>query len=128
MLLLTTSVLVADNTDGHLGVCIGILGGSRLARAGDQIIITVKKVLYNRKIIAKRKKKVIKGYVYKVIVLRTSYWRRRKENFFFRTAGNAVAVLGNWGMPMGSRAKGPGHFELKISQFPKFSSICQGAV
>lgn len=96
MLALTTSVLVADNTDGFKGVCIGILGGGYgLAKAGDQIIITIKKILLNRKVLFKKKKKINKGLTYKVIVLRTSYWKRRRENFFFKTTGNAVAVLGN---------------------------------
>jgi ribosomal protein L14 len=60
--------------------------------------------------------------------LRTSYWRRRRENFFFKNSSNAVAVLGNWGMPLATRAKGPAHFELKISQFAKFANICQGVI
>ena len=127
MLFVQTIVKIADNTEGELGLCIGFLGNAgKIASAGDNIVISVKKTLLNRKLVIKRKKKVISGSVYKVIVIRTSYIRRRKENFFFKNSTNAVAVLGKWGMPMGTRAMGPGHFELKVSKFPKFASICEG--
>jgi ribosomal protein L14 len=96
MLFVTTTVLIADNTEGAIGLCIGILGSRRkLAISGIKIVISVKKILLNRKIVIKKKKKVKKGGVYQVIVLRTSYWRRRRENFFFKNSSNAVAVLGN---------------------------------
>lgn len=129
MLYVQTVVNIVDNSGGLLGLCIRVLGSAkRVASAGDAIIVTVKSILINRKVVFKRKKKIICGAVKKVIVLRTSYRRRRHPNFFFKNATNAVAVLGNWGMPLGSRAKGPGHYELRGSKFAKFATICEGVI
>jgi ribosomal protein L14 len=96
MLYVHTTVSISDNSGGLLGLCIRILGSNKnRAAAGDAIIISVKTILINSKLTLKRKKKVLKGTVRTVIVLRTSYLRRRNSNFFFKNATNAVAVLGN---------------------------------
>lgn len=129
MLYVQTVVNIVDNSGGLLGLCIRILGSAKKrAAAGDAVVVSIKSILINRKVVFKRKKKIVRGLVKRVIVLRTSYYRRRCQNFFFKNATNAVAVLGNWGLPLGSRAKGPGHYELRISKFPKFANICEGVI
>lgn len=129
MLYVHTVVNIVDNSGGVLGLCIRILGNTKkLASAGDLIVISVKKIIINRRLVIKRKRKVLKGTVRKVVVLRVSYRRRRVQNFFFKNASNAAAVLGNWGLPLATRATGPGHFELKLGKYPKFANICEGVI
>lgn len=129
MLIVSTVVRIVDNSGGLLGLCIRILGNQKYrAVAGDAIVVAIKSIILNRKLVIRRKRKVMKGTVRKVIVLRTSYQRRRSLNFFFKNSTNAVAVLGNWGLPLATRANGPGHYELKLSKFPKFANICEGVI
>lgn len=129
MIIVHTVVNIVDNSGGLLGLCIRVLGNQKKkAAAGDAIIVSIKSIILNRKLVIKRKRKVLKGTVRKVIVLRTAYERRRHPNFFFKNATNAVAVLGNWGLPLATRAKGPAHYELKLSAFSKFANICEGVI
>ena len=129
MLYVQTVVNIVDNSGGLLGLCVRILGArKKRASAGDAIVISVKAIILNRKLVIKRKRKVLKGTVRRVIVLRVSYRRRRSNNFFLKSSSNGVAVLGNWGLPLATRASGPANFELKLSKYPKFANICEGVI
>jgi len=95
MLYVQTTITIADNSGGYVGMCIRILRSqTKVARPGDVVVVTVKSVLQNRKLRFQRKRKVLKGHVYKAIVLRTSVPRRRFGNVYVKAAGNTVAMLG----------------------------------
>jgi large subunit ribosomal protein L14 len=128
MLYVQTLVNIVDNSGGFIGLCIRILGQRNRALIGDALVISIKSILLNRKITHQRKRKVLKGTVRRAIVLRNAFQKRRKFNLFIKGTTNAVAILGNWGMPLASRAHGPSYFELKISKYPKFSTISEGAL
>jgi ribosomal protein L14 len=128
MLYIHTIVNIVDNSGGFVGLCVQVIGQNKRARVGDALAISVKTILINRKITHRRKRKVLKGTVRRAIVLRVAYYKRRKNNIFFKGTTNAVAILGNWGLPLATRAKGPGHYELKLSKYPKFANICEGVI
>lgn len=74
MLYVQTIVDIVDNSGGLLGLCIRVLGSRKLrAAAGDAVVVSVKSIILNRKLVIKKKRKVLKGTVRKVIVLRTAY-------------------------------------------------------
>jgi large subunit ribosomal protein L14 len=128
MLYVQTLVNIVDNSGGFLGLCIRILGQRDRALIGDALVISIKSILLNRKITHQRKRKVLKGTVRRAIVLRNAFQKRRKFNLFIKGSTNAVAILGNWGMPLASRVHGPSYFELKISKYPKSSTISEGVL
>lgn len=128
MLYSYTSLKVVDNSGGFMGLCIRVLGQSKRGAIGDAIAFSVKSIILNRKIIVKRKRKVLKGTVRQAIVIRVPYYRRRFFNIFLRGSSNAIAILGNWGLPLATRIYGPAYFELKRSKYPKFANIAEGVL
>jgi ribosomal protein L14 len=51
-----------------------VLGNTKKrASAGDAVVISIKSIILNRKLVIKRKRKVLKGTVRVAIVLRTSF-------------------------------------------------------
>ena len=74
MLYVHTLVHIVDNSGGLFGLCVRVLGGSKKkAAAGDAVVIAIKTIILNRKLVVKRKRKVLKGTVRVAVVLRTSY-------------------------------------------------------
>lgn len=128
MLYVQTIVNIADNSGGFVGLCIRILGQHKKAFIGDAVVISIKSILINRKITHQRKRKVLKGTVRRAIVIRNAYQKKRNFNMFIKGTTNAVAILGNWGMPLASRIYGLSYYELKISKYPKFLTISEGLV
>jgi len=129
MLYVQTSIKIVDNSGGGVALCIRILRSqTKVARAGDVIVLSVKTIIHNRKLKIPRKKKVLKGHVYRAIVIRTSVPTRRFGNVYLRAEGNAVAMLGKWDMPLANRATGPAMLELKKTKFAKFTNITEGII
>lgn len=128
MLYTYTSLRIADNSGGFVGLCIQVLGQNKRGTAGDAIAMAIKTIILNRKVVVRRKRKVLKGTVRRAIVVRIPYYRRRFFNIFLRGSSNAVAILGNWGLPLATRIYGPAYFELKRSKFPKFTNIAEGVI
>ena len=95
MLYVQTIINIVDNSGGYIGMCIRILRSqTRVARPGDTVVLSVKTIILNRKLKFQKKRKILKGHVYKAIVLRTSIPTRRFGNVVLRANGNAVAMLG----------------------------------
>ncbi|MCB1711814.1 MAG: uL14 family ribosomal protein [Candidatus Riesia sp.] len=128
MLFVQTIVRIADNSGGHFGLCLRIIGQNYRAAIGDAVVISIKSIILNRKITHQKKRKVLKGTVRRAIVIRNSFQKRRAFNIFIKGSSNAVAILGNWGLPLANRIYGPSYYELKISKYPKFATISEGAI
>jgi large subunit ribosomal protein L14 len=123
-----TLVRICDNSGGFYALCIQVLGHSNPAKAGDAVMLAIKSIIINRKLVRRRKRKVLKGTVRKAVVIRTGAIHRRWGNVFLKIDSNAAAILGNWGMPLVNRIYGPALFELKNSKFPKFAMISEGVI
>ena len=117
---------VSDNSGAKIVKCIKVLGGfkKRYASVGDLIIVSVQK-LRNK---SKKTSKVLKGGVFRALVLRTRYSIQKKEgsNFFFNE--NSVALINKQGNPVGTRLLGPVPKTLKKKKFMKFVNLSVGLI
>ena len=129
MVFVQTRLKIVDNSGGFEAMCIGILGKSyRKGLIGDVLVFSIKKIIINRKIKHQKKKKILKGSVWKGILIRMSSPQKRWGNYWIRGFSNSVAILGNWDLPFSNRIKGPLFFEIKNTKFSKFSKIGEGIV
>ena len=67
MVYVQTILKIVDNTGGFYGLTIRILTNSKLARPGDTLIISIKSILFNKKVLFQKKRKVFKGEVRKAV-------------------------------------------------------------
>jgi ribosomal protein L14 len=93
MVYVQTYLKIIDNTGGFYALCIRILTNSKLARPGDCLVITVKSVVFNKKVLFQKKRKVFKGEVKKAVLLRSGSIKNR-NGFYFKSKTNGVAIIG----------------------------------
>ena len=128
MIYIQTYLKIIDNSGGHLALCLNILGNSKLGRVGNAVIVSIKKILLNKKLTHQKKKKVLKGSVRKAVILRSTYPLKRWGNIKLKGGSNAIAILGNWDLPVANRVKGPAFFELRNSKYIKTTLITEGVL
>ena len=117
---------VADNSGAKTVKCIKVLGGfkKRYANLGDIIVISVQQ-LRNK---SKKTSKVLKGGVFRALVVRTKSKYRRKDGLSFLMEENAVVLINKQGNPIGTRILGSMPKVLKKKKFMKFASLSVGLV
>ena len=117
---------VADNSGAKTVKCIKVLGGfkKRYANLGDIIVISVQQ-LRNK---SKSTSKVLKGGVFRALVIRTKKQYRKKDGSLFLLQENAVVLINKQGNPIGTRILGPIPKVLKKKKFMKFVSLSIGVV
>ncbi|MBN2087288.1 50S ribosomal protein L14 [Candidatus Peregrinibacteria bacterium] len=111
-----TILNVADNTGAKKVLCIKVLGGSkrRYAGIGDLIVVAVKSASV---------KGVVKNHtVQRAVVVRTNRVIRRDDGSYLKFDDNAVVIVGNDGMPKGTRVFGPIARELRAAGYQKIIS------
>lgn len=115
---------VSDNSGAKIVKCIKILGGfkKRYAAVGDIIVVSVQQ-LRNK---SKKTSKVLKGGVFRALVLRTKKPITKKEGSFLRFSENSVTLINKQGNPIGTRLVGPVPKLLKKKKFIKFVSLSMG--
>ena len=108
---------VADNTGAKVIQCIKVVGGtgSRYARVGDTIIVSVKKAIPGGV--------VKKGEISKAVVVRAKKEVRRKDGSYIRFDENAAVLIDNQQEPKGTRVFGPVARELREKKFMKILSL-----
>lgn len=116
-----TLLKVADNSGAKYVKCIKVLGGfkRKIAFVGDFIMVSVQK-LRNK---SKKTSKVLKGDVYKAIVVRTKHKVKKNDGSFYFFTKNAVSLLNKQNKILASRLLGPIPKKLKINKFLKLASI-----
>ena len=114
-----TILKVADNSGAKTVKCIKVLGGfkKRYARLGDIIVVSVQQ-LRNK---SKRTSKVLKGGVFRALVIRTKTQYIKKDGSSFALNENSVTLINKQGNPIGTRILGPMPKILK----KKIYEICQ---
>lgn len=117
MILFMTNIKVADNSGAKKVECIKILGGSKKnsANIGDILIVSVKEALPNRK--------VKKGEVQRAIVIRTKKGIVRSSGEVVKFDSNAVVLVNDQNMPIGTRIFGPVTKELKEKNMLRLVSL-----
>lgn len=117
---------VADNSGAKTVKCIKVFGGfkKRYARLGDIIAISVQQ-LRNK---SKSTSKVLKGGVFRALVVRTKKQYTKKDGSSFLLEENAVVLINKQGNPIGTRVLGPISKVLKKKKFMKFISLSIGLI
>lgn len=123
-----TLLKIIDNTGGFYAKCIGIIGNSKLARPGGEIVVAIKSVILNKKITHRKKRKVLKGTVRRAVLLRTTWPFKRWGNINLKCNSNAAAIVGTWDMPVGNRIYGPVLFEARASKFIRIAMLSEGVL
>jgi len=100
-----TILKVADNSGAKTVKCIKVLGGfkKRYARLGDIIVVSVQQ-LRNK---SKKTSKVLKGGVFRALVVRTKTQYKKKDGSSFSLNENSVTLINKQGNPIGTRILGP---------------------
>ncbi len=108
---------VTDNSGAREILCIRVLGGSgrRYARVGDVITATVKAATPNGTV---KKKQVVQA-----VVVRTRDTIQRKDGSTIKFDDNAAVVIGEDGLPRGTRIFGPVPRELREKGYMKIVSL-----
>jgi large subunit ribosomal protein L14 len=121
-----TILKVADNSGAKTVKCIKVLGGfkKRYANLGDVIIVSVRQ-LRNK---SKKTSKVLKGVVFRALVVRTKNKYKKKDGSLFSLQENSVVLINKQGNPIGTRILGPVPKILKKKKFMKFVSLSVGLI
>lgn len=117
MIQIYSRLKVADNSGARTISCIGVPGGSgrRYARLGDVIVASVKE--------AAPAAAVGKGEVVRAVVVRTAQPQGRQDGSHIRFDDNAAVLIGEDGMPRGTRIFGPVARELRDKNFMRIVSL-----
>lgn len=121
-----TILKVVDNSGAKIVKCIKVLGGfqKRYASLGDIIVVSVQQ-LRNK---SKSTSKVMKGGVFRALVVRTRNCYRKSDGSSFLLGENAVVLINKQGNPIGTRILGPMPKVLKKKKFMKFVSLSVGFI
>jgi large subunit ribosomal protein L14 len=121
-----TILKVADNSGAKTVKCIKVLGGfkKRYSRLGDIIVVSVQQ-LRNK---SKKTSKVLKGGVFRALVIRTKTQYKKKDGSSFALNENSVTLINKQGNPIGTRILGPIPKILKKKKFMKFVSLSIGLI
>ncbi|MCL2439585.1 MAG: 50S ribosomal protein L14 [Alphaproteobacteria bacterium] len=113
---------VADNSGAKKVQCIKVLGGShiRTAGIGDIIVVSVKEAM--------PKGKVVKGKVYKAVIVRTKKSIQRADGSSVKFDENAAVLVDNNKNPLGTRIFGPVARELRAKGFMNIISLAPEVV
>lgn len=115
---------VIDNSGAKIVRCIKVLGGfnKRYARLGDIIVVSVQQ-LRNK---SKKTSKVLKGDVFRALVVRTKINKQIKDGSSMILQENSVVLINKQGNPIGTRIIGPIPKTLKKKKFIKFINLSRG--
>ena len=121
-----TILKVADNSGAKTVKCIKILGGfqKRYAKIGDLVVVSIQQ-LRNK---SKKTSKVLKGGVFRAIVIKTKKNYKKKDGTTFFLKENSVTLINKQGNPIGSRILGPLPKSIKKKKFMKFISLSSGLI
>ena len=125
MLYVQSIARIVDNSGGFYCLLIRILNNSKLARPGDTLVISIKSIIFNKKILFQKKRKVFKGEVRRAVLLRSGSLKNR-FNIYLKSSTNAVALIGKWDMPIGNRILGPVMFEVRSTKYLKIAMLSEG--
>lgn len=122
MILIKTKVNVIDNSGGRLAEVLNILSKSwkSVAINGDILVVTLKKIIPN--------KKVEKGKIYKAIVVKIKKRNLRYGGFYVKFNKNGVVLLSQKKALLGTRILGIVSQELKEFKCVKILSLAPSVI
>jgi len=118
---------IADNSGGLYCCCIKVLKfASRTGALPGQIItVVVKKNIFKKHVI-KKSRIIIKGHIYKALLVCSAKGLRRWGNFFLKTKNNRCILINQYNLPYATRLFGPVFREVRLkSVFNKVIALAQ---
>ncbi|KAI9088175.1 ribosomal protein L14b/L23e [Phlyctochytrium arcticum] len=134
MIQLKTLLKVIDNSGALIVECINVIGGSRHASLGDEIVCVVKKArtagIENGPAAsaANAVSKLKKGDVTRALVVRARKEVRRLDGTYVRFDDNAAVMLNKQGQPLGNRVLGVVANECRQKRWTKIISMAPKVV
>lgn len=122
MIQLKTFLKVIDNSGGLVAECINVMGGSRVARVGDEIVVAIKKAKPSLT------PKLKKGDVARAVVVRCVKDVARLDGSRVGFDDNACVIINKQGQPIGNRILGPIAEEVRQKRWAKLVSIAPRVV
>jgi large subunit ribosomal protein L14 len=114
MIQIQTNLKINDNSGIKLGQCIKIYKKNKKGTIGDTILVSVK----NLKLNPKKKIKIVKGDLFKALIMHTKYSTQSTIGNYIRFDSNCCITLNNQNKLIGTRIFGP-----ITSNFRKFKHL-----
>nr|UXG56226.1 ribosomal protein L14 [Phytophthora kernoviae] len=118
MIQIQTKLKVNDNSGIKLGQCIKIYK-RKVGKIGDTILISAKKLRLKKK----KKIKIIKGDLFKALIIHTSYQKKSTIGNMIKFDKNCIIILNNQIKPFGTRIFGPITSEFRRQKNFKILSL-----
>ena len=121
-----TILKVSDNSGAKTVKCIKVLGGfkKKSAKLGDIIVVSVQQLRNT----SKKTSKVLKGMVFKALIIKTKVKYIRKDGSNLKLNNNSVVLLNKQGNLIGTRILGPVTKQLKKKKLIKIISLSAGFI
>jgi len=118
---------VADNSGAILVKCIKLFKFSyRIGAIPSQTILVVVRKNIFKKHVTKKSKIIIKGRIYKALILRSIKGLKRWGNFYIKCYHNLVILLNEYNLPFATRLYGPIVREIRMkSKYSKIISLAE---
>lgn len=120
MLQIQSNLKILDNSGAKEVHCIKVLGGRKIARIGNVIVVSLRSLTKSHKHLSK---KVTIGKVYRCLVIQTKKETGRFDGSYVNFATNAGILLNMQNQPIGTRIKGSVPIELRNIGLLKTVSI-----
>ncbi len=120
MIQVESRVDIKDNSGAIIVGCIRCLKGSKKnsATVGDWFVSSVKK-----NIIRKKKRPVLKGNIYKCVLVSSKKSIKRFGNFYIKSSVNGGVLVNAEKSPISSRVFGPTFKDVRKQNLAKILSI-----
>lgn len=121
MIQLTSYLKIVDNTGVNLVQCIKVLGTSnkKIARIGDIIIVSIKKIFPYYFSYQKKIKFYLKGSVQRALIVSSKSTLNRAKGIYLKIYCNGAVLVDNKGVPGSNRIKNP----IPMEVCKKFNSV-----
>lgn len=110
-----TLINIIDNSGAERARCIHIYSKTSIAKPGDKILLTVRRVRVNSKI--------KKGQIYKGLLVRSAYKQPFLGGHFTQATLSAAILLKKNGDILGTRFSGPVFWKLHRKRLSKALSL-----
>lgn len=108
MFIVGTKARISDNSGAKTAQCIKVLGGKKVGKVGDSIIVSIKTVRNHS-----RSSKVKEGSLHQAIIIRTKKEFRRKDGTSISFDENSITLFKKGGQPLCTRLFGPVLYDLR---------------
>ena len=125
-----TFLKVSDNSGARFASCIKIYGNNNLrpVGVGSIILVAIKRAIPKERQLNRinKRRKIVKGTIYKAVVIRIRKNIRRVTGEYLSFGDNAIVLLKDPETLLCTRVLGPVSYELRKLGFSKVISLARG--